>query len=119
RPTRTKRYSISREQVLAIEEDMDGHWSRGSMTAAELVEHYQLGCVPQTLINAFKREGIGHYWAAESKYLTPNNMKERNTFCRVYRDDKGWKLPQYKKVLYSNTCHFAVNQRKRQKVWRR
>ncbi|CZR58839.1 uncharacterized protein PAC_08731 [Phialocephala subalpina] len=63
RPTRIKKYSISRETVLAIEKDMDGHWGR-------------------TLINAFKREGIGHIWAAEDKYLTPENIEERESFCR-------------------------------------
>ena len=51
--------------------------------------------------------------------MTQANMKERDTFCRTLRDEKKWKLAEYKKVLYSDACHFAVNQRKRSKCWRR
>ena len=75
------------------------------METQELIDLYELNCVPQTLLNAFKREGIGHFWAAESKYLTPANRKERETYCKTLRDVKKWKLPQYQKVLYSDASH--------------
>lgn len=98
---------------------MEGHWGRGSMTSQELIDFYGLECCPQTLLNSFRREGIGHFWAAEDKYLTPANMRAREDHCRVLRDKMGWRLPQYKKVLYSDACHFAVNQRRKKKCWRR
>ena len=119
RPNRAPEYKISREKVLEIETDMDGHWGRGSMTLEELVDWYDLDCHPKILLNSFRREGIGHFWAAEDKYLTNKNMDEREEFCRELGDEMGWRLPQYKKVLYSDACHFAVNQRKKKKVWRR
>jgi len=43
----------------------------------------------------------------------------REQYCRTLRDVKKWKLPQYQKVLYSDASHFAVNQRKKKKVFRR
>jgi hypothetical protein len=46
-------------------------------------------------------------------------MEEREAFRVELRDIKGWKLEHYKKVLYSDASHFAVNQRKKKKVWRR
>lgn len=46
-------------------------------------------------------------------------MDEREQYCRTLRDVKKWKLPQYQKVLYSDASHFAVNQRKKKKVFRR
>lgn len=46
-------------------------------------------------------------------------MVTREDFCRELRDVRGWRLPQYKKVLYSDASHFAVNQRKKMKAWRR
>jgi hypothetical protein len=119
RPNRAPEFKISREKVLEIEADMDGHWGRGSMTTQELIDLYDLDCCPQTLLNAFRREGIGHFWAAEDKYLTDKNMDDREEFCRELRDVKKWRLPQYKKVLYSDACHFAVNQQTKKKVWRR
>lgn len=119
RPNRAPPYKLSREKVLEIEADMEGHWGRGSMTSQELIDFYGLECCPQTLLNSFRREGIGHFWAAEDKYLTPANMRAREDHCRVLRDKMGWRLPQYKKVLYSDACHFAVNQRRKKKCWRR
>ncbi|KAH7378608.1 hypothetical protein BKA64DRAFT_545324, partial [Cadophora sp. MPI-SDFR-AT-0126] len=119
RPNRLKKFKISTEQVLAIEADMDGQWGIGSMTTSELIEFYGLDCCDQTLLNSFRREGIGHFWAAQSKFLTPDNRAARESFCRTLRDEKNWRLPQYKKVLYSDASHFAVNQRKKVKAWRR
>jgi hypothetical protein len=45
-------------------------------------------------------------------------MKEREDFGQDLMDIQGWRLPQYKKVVYSDACQFAVNQRKK-KVFRR
>lgn len=105
--------------MLEIEAEMDGQWGIGSMTTEELIEYYGLDCCDQTLLNAFRREGLGHFWAAESKFLTPANMKTRQDFYLTLRDEKGWRTPQYKKVLYSDVSHLAVNQRKKAKAWRR
>jgi hypothetical protein len=86
RPSRALIYAISREIILQIEKDMEGHWSRGSMSLEELIEYYGLKCTSTTLLNAFRREGIGHFWAAEDKYLTQKNMRGREDFCKELRD---------------------------------
>lgn len=39
RPNRANKYNISREEVLAIKEEMDGQWGVGSMTTEELIEY--------------------------------------------------------------------------------
>jgi hypothetical protein len=36
-------------------------------------------------------------------------MEEREAFRVELRDIKGWKLEHYKKVLYSDASHFAIN----------
>jgi hypothetical protein len=46
RPNRALKYKITREQVLQIEADMEGHWGKSSMTIQELIDFYGLDCVP-------------------------------------------------------------------------
>jgi hypothetical protein len=62
--------------------DMERHRGKSSMTTQELIDYFDLDCCDQTLLNAFKREGIGYFWAAENKYPTLKNMREREDFCR-------------------------------------
>jgi hypothetical protein len=47
------------------------------METSEIIDYYDLNCCDQPLLNSFRREGIGHFWAAQSKYLTEKNMIER------------------------------------------
>jgi hypothetical protein len=61
RPKRAPEYKVSREKVLEIGADMDGFWGHSSMTMEELINFYHLDCCPQTLLNSFCREGIGHF----------------------------------------------------------
>ncbi|PVH70857.1 hypothetical protein DL98DRAFT_436229, partial [Cadophora sp. DSE1049] len=44
RLNRANSYKILREEVLAIEEEMDGQWGIGSMIIEELIEYYGLDC---------------------------------------------------------------------------
>lgn len=119
RPQRRKEFKIPDEKVLEIEKDMDGDWGRGSMTSEELIQEYNLDCWPQTLLNAFKRVGIGHFWAAQDKFLTQKNKDERKTYAYEVHNVLKRRLPQWKKVLFSDACHFAVNQARKKKVFRR
>jgi transposase len=93
RPQRGNYYKISREKVLEIERDMDGSWGRSSMTSQELIDYYDLNCWPQTLLNSFRREGIGHFWAAQDKFLTQKNKDERKEYAHEQYEIKKRRLP--------------------------
>jgi hypothetical protein len=63
-PQRGKYYAISTEKVLEIERDIDSSWGKSSITSEEIIDYYDLDCHPKTLLNAFRRVGVGHFWAA-------------------------------------------------------
>ncbi|KAF8853908.1 hypothetical protein BDZ45DRAFT_557874, partial [Acephala macrosclerotiorum] len=113
------KFIIPREKVLWLKQEMEGHWSRGSMTVDEFIDHFDFDCSVPTLNTAFKREGIGHFWAAEKKFLILKNMRERDEYCRTLKDGMSWILLQYKNILYSDACHFAHNMRRKKKCYRR
>jgi transposase len=116
RPQRGKYYKISTEKVLEIERDMDGSWGKSSMTSEQIIDEYDLNCWPQTLLNAFRRVGVGHFWAAQYKFLTQKNKDERKEYCHEQHEVKKRRLSYWKKVLFSDASHFAVNQTKKKKV---
>lgn len=82
RPNRHRPVKISRERILEIEADMDDDWGKGSMEAHQIIDEYDLDCTPTTLYNSFKREGVGHFWAAQDKFLTAKNQKGKEGVLR-------------------------------------
>lgn len=118
-PTRRRPYKIDTETVLKMEKEMNGNYALGSLTVQELIDHFQLHCAPQTLINAFKRKGIGHFKAAQKKFLTIGHKERRECFCKTLRQHKGWTQDDLNYILFSDEAHCTVNQTKIDMVWRR
>jgi hypothetical protein len=93
------------------------------MTSQDIIDEWDLRVYEQTLLNSFRRFGIGHFWAAQTKFLSKANKDTRLARALQHKEQSKAKKyahieDYYKKILYSNACHFAVNQAKTKKVWR-
>ena len=62
---------------------MDDNWGIGQLNTDQLIEKYSLNCVPETLRQAMKREGINYFWAAEKSFLTNKNQTIRREVYKI------------------------------------
>lgn len=121
RPNRAPEYKISEGMVLQIAKDMENDWGKSSLTTQEIIDEWDLDCCETTLLNAFKRYGIGHFWAAQCKFLTQKNKDIRKDFAAANiaaHEKLEHPADYYKNIVYSDACHFAVNQTRTRKVFR-
>lgn len=67
RPQRKRKYKVSEEYVLALEQRMDNNYELASMTWDELIDHEQINYTSDTLRKAFQRAGLRKFDAAQKK----------------------------------------------------